>query len=168
MLAGKDLWNSPWGNLMARKAPRPEPSSTEHLRPLHTDCAACGKPMWADYSNRRTVTSLDGLVRLVLHVRRCHHRGCSRRLAPYRPEQEGRYALPQHEFGLDVIALVGSLRYAEHRSVPEIRQRLRDRGLLICERTVTNLLDRYDELLAVTLTDNRRLGGLLAEQGRII
>jgi hypothetical protein len=153
---------------MARKAPRPEPSRTEHLRPLHTDCAACGKPMWADYSNHRTVTTLDGLVRLVLHVRRCHYRGCSRRLAPCRPEQEGRYALPQHEFGMDVIALVGSLRYAEHRSVPEIHQRLRDRGLLICERTVTNLLDRYDELLATTLTDNRRLCGLLAEQGRII
>jgi hypothetical protein len=38
----------------------------------------------------------------------------------------------------------------------------------IAERTVTNLLDRYDELLAVTLTDDRRLCGLLAEQGRVI
>jgi hypothetical protein len=31
-------------------------------------------------------------------------------------------ALPQHEFGLDVIALTGTLRYREHRSVPEIHQ----------------------------------------------
>jgi hypothetical protein len=153
---------------MARKVARPQPTSTEHLHPLHTDCAACGQPMWADYSNRRTVTTLTGLVRLILHIRRCHQRPCSRRLVPFRPEQEGRYALAQHEFGLDVIALVGSLRYAEHRSVPEIHQRLVGRGLLICERTVTNLLDRYDELLAVTLTDNQRLSGLLAEQGRII
>jgi hypothetical protein len=124
--------------------------------------------MWADYSNRRTVTTLGGLVRLILHVRRCHLRGCSRRLVPYRPEQEGRYALPQHEFGMDVVALVGSLRYGEHRSVPEIHQRLVGRGLIVCERTVTNLLDRYDELLAVTLTDNRRLNDLLAGQGRIV
>jgi Transposase, Mutator family len=153
---------------MARKAARPAPTSTEHLRPMHTDCPACGQPMWADYCNRRCVTTLAGVVRLVLHVRRCHHRDCPRRLAPYRPEQEGRYALPQHEFGLDVVALVGTLRYAEHRSIPEIHQRLTDRGLLICERTVSNLLDRYDELLAVTLTDNRRLNGLLAEQGRAI
>jgi hypothetical protein len=108
------------------------------------------------------------VVRLILHVRRCHHGDCPRRLAPYRPEQEGRYALPQHEFGLDVVALVGTLRYAEHRSVPEIHQRLRDRGLRICERTVTNLLDRYDELLAVTLTDNGRLRSLLAAQGRVL
>ena len=35
---------------------------------------------------------------------------------------------PQHEFGLDVIALVGRLRYAEHRSVPEIHADLVRRG----------------------------------------
>jgi hypothetical protein len=30
------------------------------------------------------------------------------------------------------------------------------------------LLDRYDELLAVSLTDSARLRGLLASQGRVI
>jgi hypothetical protein len=38
----------------------------------------------------------------------------------------------------------------------------------IAERSVTNLLARYDEVLASVLTDSRRLKGLLAEQGRII
>jgi hypothetical protein len=42
---------------------------------------------------------------LRLKVRRCHNEQCSRHLQPYRPEAEGRYVLPQHEFGLDVIAL---------------------------------------------------------------
>jgi hypothetical protein len=153
---------------MARKACRPEPTTTESLHTRHTACSACGRRLWADYTNRRTVATLRGLVRLVLHVRRCHNPDCPRRAAPYRPEAEGRYALPQHEFGLDVVALVGALRYAEHRSVPEIHQRLVARGLAVCERTVTNLLDRYDELLAVALTDDSRLRGLLAEQGRVI
>ncbi len=153
---------------MARKAARPRPTLTEHLKPLAQDCPACGHRLWADYRNYRTVATLDGLVGLTLDVRRCHQPGCARRLKPYRPEAEGRYALPQHEFGLDIIALVGALRYAEHRSVPEIHQRLLGRGLAVAERTVTNLLDRYDELLAVSLTDDRRLNGLLAEQGRVI
>ncbi len=153
---------------MARKAARPAPSITEHLTPLAQDCPACGHRLWADYRNRRTVATLDGLVRLTLDIRRCHHPECPRHLRPYRPEAEGRYALPQHEFGLDVVALVGTLRYAEHRSVPEIHRHLTARGLAIAQRTVTNLLDRYDELLAVTLTDDRRLRGLLAEQGRVI
>jgi hypothetical protein len=153
---------------MARTGPRPEPTRVDHLHTTLTDCPECGQPLRPDYCNRRCVSTLTDVVRLILHVRRCHHRDCPRWLKPYRPEQEGRYALPQHEFGLDVIALVGSLRYAEHRSIPEIHQHLVARGLVVCERTVTNLLERYDELLAVTLTDNRRLQRLLTEQGRIL
>ena len=38
----------------------------------------------------------------------------------------------------------------------------------IAERSVTNLLDRYDELLATSLTDTRRLRRVLARQGRAI
>jgi hypothetical protein len=125
--------------------------------------------MWADYDNWRTVTTLSGLVRLRLRVRRCHNDQCSRYLQPYRPEAEGRCALPQHEFGLDVIALIGALRYGEHLSVPELHERLvQGYGLGICERTVTNLLDRYDELLAVSLADDKRLKGITNEQGRVI
>ncbi len=153
---------------MARKAPRPEPTFTQHLDALYQDCPACHRRMWSDYRNDRTVVTLLGLTRLVLHIRRCHTADCPRHLQPYRPEAEGRHALPQHEFGLDVIAHLGALRYAEHRSVPEIHQHLVARGLAIAERTVTNLLERYDELLAVTLTDAGRLRGLLAAQGRVI
>ena len=67
-----------------------------------------------------------------------------------------------------MVAQVEALRYAEHRSVPEIHRALVGRGLAVSERTVTNLLDRYDELLAVALTDDRRLKKLLAGQGRVI
>jgi hypothetical protein len=124
--------------------------------------------MWLDYTNHRTVVTLAGCTRLDLAIRRCHHRECGCYLRPYRPEGEGRFALPKHEFGLDVIALVGALRYAEHRSVPEIHQILLGRDVGVSQRTVTNLLDRYDELLAVTLSDGRRLRKLLADQGRVV
>jgi hypothetical protein len=153
---------------MARTVARPEPTRNEHLQPWFTHCTTCGKRLWADYKNRRTIATLAGLLRLTLDIRRCHNPDCPRYRKPYRPEAEGCYALPQHEFGLDVIALVGNVRYREHRSIPEIHQTLRQRGLDIAERTVTNLLDRYDEILAVTLTDDRRLRDLLAEQGRVI
>src|SRR5687768_14112869 len=137
---------------MARNACRPQPATTLQLHPLRPTCCACGKRTWADYANRRTVVTLGGLLGLRLQIRRCHNPACARHLVPCRPEAEGFYVLPQHEFGLDVIATIGALRYAEHRAVPEIRKQLRDHGLDIAERTVTNLLDRYDELLAVTLT----------------
>src|SRR5207237_4628925 len=127
-----------------------------------TDCPHCGRPTRADYTNRRPLHTLAGVTRLNLTIRRCHHLPCPANNRPYRPEAEGALALPRHEFGLDVIALVGRLRYAEHRSVPEIHRHLTGRGLAVSPRTVGNLLDRYGELLAVALTDNGRLNRLLA------
>ena len=153
---------------MARTGRRGEPSIVKDLVPLRHNCPACGERMGRDYANRRTVVTLTGVTRLNLAIRRCHNRACGRCRRPFRPEAEGRLALPQHEFGLDVMALVGASRYAEHRSVPEIHRILVGRGLTVSERTVTNLLDRYDELLAVALTDDRRLKKLLAGQGRVI
>jgi hypothetical protein len=145
-----------------------EPTITRDLTPDRTDCPRCGRPMTADYANRRTVHTLAGVTRLNLTIRRCHHTGCPAHKRPYRPEAEGSLALPRHEFGLDVIALIGRLRYAEHRSVPEIRTHLVGRGVSVSERAVTNLLDRYDELLSVALADDRRLKKVLTEQGKVI
>ena len=156
------------GYTMVKKACRPLPTIRKDLTPLRENCPACGQRMWLDYTNRRTLATLAGCTRLHLSIRRCHNKGCRCYLRPYRPEGEGRFALPKHEFGLDVIALVGSLRYAEHKSVPEIHQALLGRDVGVSERTVTNLLDRYDELLAVALADNRRLQKLLAGQAQVI
>jgi len=153
---------------MAKTACRPQPVIIKNLSPQRQNCPACGQRMWLDYTNHRTLVTLAGCTRLNLAIRRCHHQGCCRHLRPYRPESEGRFALPHHEFGLDVIALVGTLRYAEHRSVPEIHSALLGRDVGVSQRTVTNLLDRYDELLAVALSDDRRLKKLLAGQGRVL
>ncbi len=108
------------------------------------------------------------LYRLDLTVRRCQNPTCSQYQRAYRPEEEGHWALPHGEFGLDVIALIGRLRFAEHRSVPEIHQALVGRGLTIAERSVTNLLQRYEELLALRLTDHTRLAARLRDQGQVI
>lgn len=145
-----------------------EPTVTHDLTPTRTDCAHCGQPMWADYANHRTLHTLVGVTRLNMTIRRCRHAACAGYKKPYRPEAEGSFALPRHEFGLDVIALIGRLRYTEHRSVPEIRAHLVGRRVSVSERTVTNLLDRYDELLAVALADDRRLKKVLASQKKVI
>src|SRR4051794_25615650 len=99
---------------------------------------------------------------------RCRIARTRPRPRPYRPETEPHYALPHHEFGLDVIALVGHLRYVEHRRIPEMHAELRLRRVVIAERTVTNLLDRYDELRAVATANPKRLRRLLRPQGRVV
>ena len=104
---------------MGRLSARSQLSREWVLVPARRLCASCGRVARIRYENRRTVVMLSGPVRLRLKIRRCDREGCARHHIPYRPEAEGAIALPQHEFGLDVVALVGTLRHRDHRSVPE-------------------------------------------------
>lgn len=153
---------------MSRDHPRPKAPSEIRLEPLDELCLGCTRRLWVAYHRLRTVATLDGLVRLRLVIRRCTNPECALYQHSHQPEQEGAFALPQGEFGLDVIALVGALRHAEHRSVPEIHRELSGRGVAVSERTVTNLLDRYEELVALRLTDRTHLPEKLGEQGRVV
>ncbi len=92
---------------MARTQTRP-PDHEPVLHPARRLCPACSRAMRIRYENRRTLATLSGTVRLRLKIRRGEAEGCARYHKPYRPEVEGALALPQHEFGLDGVALVGA------------------------------------------------------------
>ncbi len=153
---------------MARRTRRPAPTHHHRLEPLRRRCPHCDGPLWAIHSAHRTVTTLAGVYRLALHLRRCVTPTCPHYHRLYRPEEEGGWALPHGEFGFDVIALIGRLRYAEHRSVGEIHQHLLTRGIPLAERTVTYLVERYEELVTLRLADHARLRERLSAQGRVI
>jgi hypothetical protein len=151
-----------------RKQCRPPPDRALTLTPITIVCPECQHRTQAPYHNFRTVTTLENVLGLTLQIRRCPNPECPRFHRPYRPEAEAHFALPHHEFGLDIMALVGRLRYVEHRSIPEIHHALTRRGVVVAPRTVTNLLDRYDELRALASADPQRLEPLLRHQRRVI
>lgn len=153
---------------MARKSLKPEATSFEVLDCVQKKCPSCCQAMWNEYNNPRHIRTLNGVVELQLKIRRCQNKSCLRYKKAYRPEKEGSLALPQNEFGLDVIAYIGALRYQEHRSVPQIHTHLELKGICISQRTVTHLIDRYDELLSLWLKDHKRLKAIVANQGRVI
>jgi hypothetical protein len=153
---------------MARTRSRPEATEQRHLAPCCDHCWVCGRALWITDTNHRTVATLAGLVACTLQIRSCPNRACERYRRPYRPEAEGALVLPHAEFGLDVIACVGTRRYADHRSVPEIHRELVARGLAISERAVTDLMHRYEELVAVRLADRTRLRERLAQQPAVV
>ena len=153
---------------MARRTARPAAPHQYTLEPYQRHCPGCGATARVAYHDRRTVATLDGLYHLVLVVRRCRTPACPLYRRPYRPEEEGGWALPHGEFGLDLIAFVGHLRFAEHRSVPEIHRALVARGVSIAERSVTEQLRRYEELVALRLADHTRLQARLGEQDQVI
>src|SRR5439155_4980093 len=153
---------------MSRRGSRPEAKQEKRLEVQRTKCVECGEEMWVAYHKERKIMTLQGLCRLTLVVRRCRTPECPRYKRASRPEEEGRWALPHGECGLDVIALVGALRYKEHRSIKEIHEHLKGRGVQLCERTVEHLLHRYEELVTVHLHQKERLQQLFAKQGRVI
>src|SRR3954465_8710203 len=134
-----------WRREMARVSARRRPERERILVPSRQDCPGCGGHMRLRYENRRDVVTLSGGVRLRLRIRWCERQGCPRFHVPYRPEAESAWGA----------------------SPPRASQRAGDprhsarRGVEIAERSVTNLLDRYDELLATRLTDTRRLRRVL-------
>jgi hypothetical protein len=153
---------------MARRTPKPEAQFRATLRPLQRTCPQCSHPVWIAYNTRRKVVTLEGIFQLRIAISQCHTPTCPRYHMRSHPEEEGRWALPHGEFGLDIIALIGSWRFREHRSVPEIHQRLPARGLAISERAVTHLLHRYGELVSLHITDRERIAARLQEQGQVI
>lgn len=153
---------------MGRLTPKPDAQFRATLRPLQRTCPQCGHPWWVAYNSRRKVVTLEGIFQLRIAICQCHTPTCPKYHVRYHPEEEGRWALPHGEFGLDIIALIGSWRFREHRSVPEMHQRLQARGLVISERAVTHLLHRYEELVSLHLTDQERIKACLQKQGQVI
>jgi hypothetical protein len=153
---------------VARTHPQPTPTVTCSLVAHRRECVECGGPLWSAYWQQRSVLTLAGWLRLSLRIRRCTAYECGRFGQPYRPEEEGGYALPHGEIGLDVIACVGALRFGQHRSVPEIHRDLQARHLVVCERSVTNLIQRYEELVSLHRLDRPRLNERLRAQGRVV
>ena len=153
---------------MARKQARPPATQEVTLEPLQITCRACGSRMRMGHHSHRRVTTLAGVTQLTLKVYRCRNQACPRFHQPTRPEEEGGWALPHGEFGLDVIALVGTLRYQQQRSIPQIHEELLRRGLQVAQRTVTDQLYRYEELLALHLADEKRLCERIKDQKQVI
>jgi len=153
---------------MARKQARPRATHEARLDMLEKTCRSCGKPLQMARHGHRKVTTLEGVYRLTLKLYRCQNAECARYHQMCRPEEEGRWALPHGEFGLDVIALVGTLRYQEQRSIVQIHEELKRRGVTVAQRTVTDQLYRYEELLALHLADAERLREKLQEQKQVI
>jgi len=83
----------------------------------------------------------------------------------YRPEAEGRWALPQHEFGARCDCLVFCVI---NTIAVYLKIHFNNATVGISPRTVSNLLARYDELLAVKLGDSKRLKEILNQQQHVI
>jgi hypothetical protein len=87
-----------------RTRPRPRSTCAPTLTPVLGHGPGCPQRLCADYAYFRTVTTRDAVLRLPVHLRRCHNPAGRRSRRPSRPQAAPHLALPHQEFGLDVSA----------------------------------------------------------------
>src|ERR1700682_1218177 len=68
-------------SMRKRPRPRPHPDRAQTLTPILVGCPEGQHRLHADDNNFRTVTTLDGVLRLTLTIRRCTNPACLFRLA---------------------------------------------------------------------------------------
>jgi hypothetical protein len=121
-------------------------------RPLEHECAECHRTLREAMTlTRRTVITLDGVIKLNHAGYRCPDAQCPGHQRTYRSPQADALALPYFTFGLDIVLLVGRLRLREHQTVDEMHQellrRLESLGVKISQREMLYLFEAYGTLM---------------------
>ncbi len=121
-------------------------------RPMEHECPECHRTLREAMTlTRRTVITLDGVIKLTHAGYRCPDAQCPGHQRTYRSPQADALALPYFTFGLDIVLLVGRLRLREHQTVDEMHQellrRLEPLGVKISQREMLYLFEAYGTLM---------------------
>lgn len=135
-----------------KKAKRYSSVQRRWYRPAEHECAVCHRPLrQAMTLSRRTVVTLDAVIKLIHAGYRCPDLTCPGRNRLYRSAQADALALPGFTYGLDIVMLVGQLHLGKHQTLDEVHQevqaRLRALEVSISRREILYLFDAYCALL---------------------
>src|SRR5947199_1562888 len=121
-------------------------------RPVEHECLECHRTLREAVAvSRRTVITLEGVIKLNHAGYRCPDPQCVGHQRTYRSVEADALALPHFTYGLDIVLLVGRLRLRQHQTVDEIHRevlkRLAPLGVKIARREILYLFEAYCTLL---------------------
>ncbi len=121
-------------------------------RPLEHTCSECHRTLREAVAvSRRTVITLNGIIKLNHAGYRCPDVECPGHQRTYRSPVADALALPYFTFGLDIVLLVGRLHLGKHQTVDEVHEELLERlaplGVTISRREILYLFEAYCTLL---------------------
>src|SRR2546421_5288912 len=144
-------------------------------RPVERECLECHRTLREAVAvSRRTVITLQGVIKLNHAGYRCPDPQCSGHHRTYRSVEADALALPHFTYGLDIVLLVGQLRLRDHQTVDEIHQevlkRLEPLGVKIARREILYLFEAYCTLLRASseAKDDREWLAQVKKNGGII
>jgi hypothetical protein len=121
-------------------------------RPVEHECLECHRTLREAVAvSRRTVITLEGVIKLNHAGYRCPDPQCVGHQRTYRSVEADALALPHFTYGLDIVLLVGRLRMRENQTVDEIHKevlkRLEPLGVKIARREILYLFEAYCTLM---------------------
>jgi hypothetical protein len=124
-------------------------------RPAEHRCPVCQRTLQEVMTlTRRTVITLQGVIKLTHAGYRCPDAQCEGHRRTYRSVEADALALPGMTYGLDIVLLVGHRRLKAHRTVDEVHQELlahlEPLGVKIARREILYLFEAYCTLLRAT------------------
>jgi hypothetical protein len=144
-------------------------------RPTEHICSECQSTLREALTlTRRTVITLQAVIKLTHAGYRCPNHQCPGHQRTYRSAEADALALPSMTYGLDIVVLVGRLRLRDHRTIDEVHQdllgRLEPLGVTVARREILYLFEAYCTVLraASSAKDDQPWRAQVAKNGGII
>lgn len=111
-------------------------------------CPFCGSSLIIKYNrNPKPLITLSGEYIVLERVRKCSNKDCKGNSISFKSEDLQRITIPRRVFCLDVILYVGALRYEEHKTYDEIKEKLGEGEISISRGEVFNLCLCFESLI---------------------
>ena len=97
-------------------------------KPENKHCPHCESKLKRSHTAwRKHIITLRGTLLVTSYAYRCPNASCPEPGALYRSTEAEALSLKYYQYGLDVVAKVGHLRFREYRTIRKARRILRDR-----------------------------------------
>ena len=115
----------------------------QYYKPEIKHCPHCNTPLKRSHTAwRKHIITLRKTLHVTSYAHRCPNQSCPQPRAVYRSVEAEALSLKYYQYGLDVIANIGHLRYREHRTIRKTRSTIRERFRLHVSRSEVDLLSQ--------------------------
>lgn len=137
---------------------RLQPKKKVYFKPELKNCPHCQNKLRRSHTAwNKKIATLHEEIHAWSMAYQCVNPGCPKIGISYKSAEAEALSMKHSPYGFDVLCLVGELRFKQHMTRIEIMNELNERGVKTSERSAQNLYERYQSLLAASLSDYTKL-----------
>ena len=119
------------------------------FKPEFESCPLCGERLIKKYNTKgKTLITLNGELACWERVLRCKNKECQGHSISFHSAEYKGLSLPGMNFGIDVLALEGNLRFEEYKTIDEVLLNLEEYGIQTNRATVSKHASKFLALIS--------------------